>query len=155
MWGLFSGLSKRRKVLVYPKFQIALIAANSGVLLASFGLIAFQVYRSFDKLHQMGLQAKLAPTHSYFKFIDFQSQLVYTQVGLALLVAFVLSSITIVLFSHRMAGPLVRLMSHFKKIDETGEYQTLSFRKNDYFTELPPVINSALGRLKKSKREAA
>lgn len=155
MWGLFSGLSKRRKILVYPKFQIALIAANAAVLLGSFGLIAFQVYRSFQKLAQMGVQAKLPPTHSYYKFIDFQSHLVYTQVGLGLLLAFVLSSFTIVLFSHRMAGPLVRLMAHFKKLEETGEYQALTFRKNDFFTELPPVINSALVRLKKSKKEAA
>ena len=50
--------------------------------------------------------------------------------------------------SHRLAGPLVRLRRFFQVIADTGQVTNLSFRKGDYLSDLPPLVNKALGRLK-------
>jgi len=137
----------RRKLLIYPRFQMTLIAMNTVIMLGMCSLVGTLGYFSFERLREMGRDVQLAPSHAYFKFIDFQSGLVFQYLFVAFLVGVAISAVLTLIVSHRLAGPLVRLKNHFKQMGETGKCSPISFRKGDYLRDLPPLINEALYRV--------
>lgn len=138
----------RFRVLIYPKFQLTLVAANAAVLILVCGIIALQSWRSMERLQELGVKAGLNPDHPYFEFLSLQARTFYSNLASGCVAAFVLSSIVIVLLSHRMAGPLIRLRRYFEDLKATGELKPLSFRHGDYFSDLPEVINDGITAVK-------
>lgn len=122
-----------------------------------FVLIGLQTYRSFHKLSDMGKNVGLPENHAYFKFLGFQAENLYSYLGLAVAVSFVLSFGVTLFLSHKLAGPLVRMKNHFRDMAESGTYRALSFRKGDFFVDLPPVINDAIDKVSRpdTKRKSA
>ena len=141
------GIQFRKKLLIYPRFQLWIIAVNAALMGLGFLVVTFQVYRSFHELRKLGLASGIPLHHSYFKFLDYQQNSLYTYLAIGLLFASFSSWIFTLIFSHRLAGPIVRLKGFFQKISETGEFQQLNFRKGDFFCDLPPIVNSALNRV--------
>jgi len=143
----------RKKFLIYPKFQLILMLVNALIMMFAFGFVALQAKRSFALLETMGVNARLPPTHAYFKFLAVQSSTLYSHLIWALLVAFLVSAVITLLLSHRLAGPIIRLKSYFRNI-ANGEnpVQRLQFRKRDFFEDLPAVINEALENIRKGKK---
>lgn len=80
--------------------------------------------------------------------------MLYSYIGLALIAGVILSEIFILIISHKLAGPLVRLRNHFEEIGKTGEPKPLSFREGDFFSDLPPVINNALKEIDKKHKKS-
>ena len=138
----------RTKLIVYPRFQYAIIGVNLGILAVTLSAVAISTWASFNKLHQMGVEANLSADHAYFKFLVKQSEQLYLYLGIALTMALLASTIFSIVISHRMAGPLVRLMNYFKAISNGEEVREISFREKDFFTEIPPVINEAINKIK-------
>lgn len=140
--------SPRVKYLIYPRFQLTLIALNAGLfVLAGVGVI-FQVERSFYYLGQLGPLTGLPPEHPFYAFTNHQQHQIRLALWSAFAIAFALSSFLTLLVSHKLAGPVVRMKGYFGQLGQPsqGEPKKLSFRKGDFFNELPPIINSALQR---------
>lgn len=110
------------------------------VSLAIF-FISQQVF--FQQFHQSGEQLGLPSGHPYFQLLKDQqtglSKIFFITSGLIAL--FTLFSA--LFFSHRIAGPLYRLDQYFKNAahESNAFEQPLSFRKDDFFQELPDSIN--------------
>ncbi len=122
----------RRKYLVYPKFQVTLIVMQSIVMLLLVGFVLFQ----FAFIPGVAESSEFIPALKYS--------------GLGLLVALVVSGLGNLFISHRLAGPIVRLRKLFYRIAKTSDFpEMLSFRKGDFFTDLPPLVNQAFISLKK------
>ena len=143
------------KILIYPHFQVKLIIAN---LLLIFGIIlavGIQVHSTFNHLKEMGNEVGLAQSHPYFEFVSYQSNLINNGLLVVFIISAIISTVIIFYLSHRVAGPIVRLIRFFKDLRSTGEIQPLKFRKNDYFTELTSEVNTALDslRIKEGKSE--
>jgi hypothetical protein len=149
----------RTRILVYPRFQLKLIAFNSFIMLLVFGFVWAQANRSFDSLRQMGTEAGLQPGHPYFEFLAFQSNHMFSYLTGAFLTGLVVSSVGFLLMSHRLAGPIVRLRGYFASIaGGVMPERPLSFRRGDFFSDLPEVVNSALGKVEmkhERKQESA
>jgi hypothetical protein len=147
-----AGILQRRspkQILIYPKFQLRLIAINITALLIAFTALIFQNYILFAKLHQMGTEAGLPAEHPFHQFINYEQNhfLFYTCGTLAgMLVIFIIASLII---SHRVAGPIVRLKSFFISVRDSGKISQLQFRKDDFFDDLPEVINQSLESISK------
>ena len=63
----------------------------------------------------------------------------------ATVISLTATSLFTLFLSHRIAGPIYRLVSFFSTTAATASIpETLRFRASDYFQELPPVINQAL-----------
>lgn len=140
---------KPKNLLIYPKFQLNLLATNTVILLMSFAFVGIQSYRSFSQLKTVGMAAGLAPAHPYYRFVDLQSHTVYQNLIIAFLISFVFSSIFSLYLSHRLAGPICRMKSYFAEIAESGRVtHDVKFRKHDFFEELPNLINRALKKIK-------
>lgn len=152
-------MEKNKKIrwnyIVYPKFQIALIISNLVVITGLTAIIGFQSYRSFEYMRELGRNVNLDANHPFFQFVDVQANQLYGNLFISIFVGFVFSTLFTLIFSHKLAGPLVRLKSYFSQISETGKVEPLKFRKNDYFSDFPPVVNSALEEVSKSTSKAA
>lgn len=139
-------LNLRKKFFIYPKFQATLMGINFLVLGIMFTLISFQVSHVLKKLVQSGEALHLEPSHPYFHFIHAETGMFTSYLAWAFFVCAIVSNIAILLISHRVAGPIVRMSDYFKSIsDNKGEVeQPLHFRKGDFFNELPELVNKAL-----------
>lgn len=144
----------RRRILIYPQFQGTLIAINTLVLSVTFGILGTQVHRVYLKLKDMGTIAKLAPDHAYFGFVRYQADTVYWSLFLGFLLCLVVGTGLSLFFSHRLAGPLVRMRNYLQSLQEKGRggIDPLQFRKRDYFSDLPEALNRALERVEQDSR---
>lgn len=140
---------KRLRLLIYPKFQLTLIGINLTIILLTIFFIGLQVHRSYNHMRELGLQVNLPIDHSYFKFVTLQENTLIRFLMIAIVLSFIISLVVTLFTSHKVAGPIVRLKSYFRDIAETGKVQDIRFRKNDFFEELPDLINSALKKISK------
>ena len=137
----------RWKYIIYPQFQLSLILLHVLLIVGIFSMVAFQVYRSFSDLKAAATAAQLPPNHAYFRMIDQHAQQVYDYVLIAFVVGLVVSIIANLLISHRIAGPFYRLRRYFIEMAHTGHFLPVSFRKGDFFSDLPAAINAALKKI--------
>ncbi|MBF0106799.1 MAG: hypothetical protein HQM16_15920 [Deltaproteobacteria bacterium] len=140
---------KRRQILVYPRFQLRLLATNIVIMLGMIIFVTFQTASSFENMLDVGHAKNFTPDHIYFNLLKSHADLLYSYLSIALVGGFVLSCLVTLIISHKMAGPLVRLRQYFEGISETGEAGAIKFRKNDYCQELVEPINRAIEKLKK------
>lgn len=138
----------RKHLLIYPKFQLLLVAINLMLSIGIFLVTLFQTSRSFAKFEEIGHAIKLTEDHPYFKLIQFQETNLYSHLILSFCFAVLIASFGTLVISHRLAGPLVRVKSYFKEISAEKKVKgPLKFREGDFFSDLPPAINEALQSL--------
>ena len=135
----------RTHLLIYPKFQLSLIAAQTIILVLSRGAVGFEAAQTYSSLRQLGIQAGISQGHVYYRFLDFQAQHLFVHLALAGALGLAISTLVTLALSHRLAGPIVRLKGYFIKFATDKKIPgPLSFRKNDFFSDLPEAINRAL-----------
>ena len=120
-------------------------------MLIVLGLTYYFVNKSYANLLNEGVSAQLDPDHPYFGFVKYQSGMVYSYLGIAFFIAFLLSTIASIYISHKVAGPIVRLRGHFRRISEGAAIEKVAFRKGDFFSDLPEEINKAFEKVKEAK----
>jgi len=135
---------RRKKLLIYPEFQIKFIF--HGLLLSGLFLFSFfyyentkssQLERLIQELNYAGdhplnllIQSHLKERHDFFLVI------------IAINFAFI--TLTYLIISHRIAGPITKAISFLKEEYKSGK--VLEFRKKDYFQELAAAVNSFIKR---------
>jgi hypothetical protein len=139
---------KLKNYLVFPKFQLTLVGVNLFIMTVCYGLVFYQVYDSFAHLTQVGVRLKLPADSAFFKLIDHQQNAIQSKLILAAAISYLVSFVLTVIISHRVSGPLFRLKSYFIDMKENGYSKDLNFRDNDYYSELPEVINQAIREIK-------
>ena len=137
----------RTQFLIYPQFQLKFIFINSLVMLAAFGFVGLQFYRSFQNLMMVGYKSGLDSSNPYFRFLKFEQNHLLSYLVIGFAAGFVLSSLTALVLSQKLAGPIVRLTGYFRNWTQSSDLPELSFRKGDFFSELPPLINKALSKI--------
>ncbi|MGE4233936.1 MAG: hypothetical protein AB7F43_11460 [Bacteriovoracia bacterium] len=142
----------RIRLLVYPRFQLGLITANLVVMTAAIFFVIYEMRRAIESLKEMGVASHIPADHAYFRFLEWQMGQFNDYLAFAYGMAFFLSVTTTLVLSNRLAGPIIRLNSFFKKIAENGfSGELIRFRKGDFFSYLPDIINKALARIKEDK----
>jgi hypothetical protein len=140
----------RYKLLIYPRFQLSLIAVNLLVTTTILSFVSIQINRVITKLILIGESANIPKSHIYFQFINWQLTEIHSFLAIAFIVGIAFSSMVTLYISYKLVGPVVRMKGYFKSIEDTSSVQSeISFRKNDFFSDLPAAINGALKRLKK------
>lgn len=139
----------RTRFLIFPQFQLKLLGANLVVIAVITGILWFQMSRAFSELHQAaglsGVEAEF-----YKKYLAFQSQQLDWAIGISFACAIAATTVLTLVLSHRFSGPLVRLRGYFRQLSEqlpSGPIPQLSFRRNDFLSDLPPLVNQALDRI--------
>lgn len=133
--------ARRRQIVVNKNFQYRFafyVCAWIFMLCISYPYILSTLFDYFvtyfgAELNQKALQfLQLAKTQMIFLLLVIQV--------IVLALAFFLSLV----LSHRMIGPLTKLMRFMKEAPSGKLDQELSFRKNDFFQDIPPAFNSML-----------
>lgn len=136
-----------KNLLIYLRFQLPLICIN-----AAFVGIAFLSVWVTGTMAMSGLETVAAATGANgelfrrvlaYNMATFHARtLVAAGVSLTILVGLSLY------LSHKIAGPMVTLRRFFTDIKEGKDPAPLNFRDRDFLMDLPPLINSALEKLK-------
>ena len=134
----------RKVFLINPSFQYRVIAWMMGISLAPICTFFAAHYYFFWKLRQLGQEIELEPDHIYFRFLEGQGQSLLLIFIICSFLAIAIVAISGLILSHRIAGPIHRLKMHFAELTQGKVMPKLSFRKNDFFTEVPGVINEYL-----------
>lgn len=132
--------NNRKSKLIDKKFQISFIAYATLIVIVT--AIVFLVASSyfFSELISLGVQNGLNKNDPYFKFIEFQKSkyLFISFISILGIASFV--GLWAYGISHKIAGPIHRLKNDLnRKIN--GEDVNFSFRENDYFSEIPELMN--------------
>jgi hypothetical protein len=148
----------RRKFLIFPKFQIPVLAVNLGVILLMAGIVWFGAQNAFSELRPAaGLSD--GEREFFLRYLDYQAHRFERSLLLALVAGTGVSTFLSLVITHRFSGPLLRLRGYFKMLSErppqSGEaVPRLEFRDGDYLSDLPPLINEAVGRVARDKTKA-
>lgn len=141
----------RRIYLINPSFQYRIMAIMAVLALAPISVFFAAHTYFFWKLRQLGINSQLNPDHIYYRFLDGQSHQLLMIFIFCSIIAMIFVLVFGLLVSHRIAGPIHRLKMHLSQVSEGKEVRELSFRKGDYFTEVPALVNQALTALKNKK----
>ncbi|MEK6578588.1 MAG: hypothetical protein AABZ55_05120 [Bdellovibrionota bacterium] len=145
----------RNRFLIFPKFQLILIGMNLVTMLLIAGIVWFQINRAFSELRVMGAASGME-VEFYNKFLAFQSGTIEAYLFSGLFLGIILSVAMTVAVSHRFAGPLVRLRGFFNQLKGcVGTTPRLSFRRGDFLSDLPPIINEAIQHIETRPRGTA
>jgi hypothetical protein len=144
-------MSSRRRILIYPRFQLLLITLQLGVIAGIIIPVVLSIQKTFQDLQMVAAKAGLPPTHSFYRLISLEKHQLLSRMTVPLILGVLASTIITIVLSDRLAGPIVRLRGVFQRVAESGETETVSFRAGDFFTDLPGLINRAFDRLRGSR----
>jgi hypothetical protein len=148
-----SAYGGRRKVLVNSKFQLAFLSYTLGVTLLTIAIFYISDLYFFWKFKDGGRVLGLNPEHPYFKFIVEQEK-VRTWIFMAAAgISAAFLTISGLLFSHRIAGPLHRLKSHFLMVANDLTIEDVRFRKDDFFHDVAESYNILMAKFRKHRIE--
>ncbi len=144
----FRSQVNRLRLIIYPKFQLSLLLGNVLVTSGIFFFVYMSVKEAFTSLHDDGVRIGLEAGHPYFKFVEYQSETILKGIFFYFIIGVLISTLWMLLLSNKLSGPILRLRGYFAQIAEgKKDYSPISFRKGDFFIDLPPVINKALERI--------
>ncbi len=142
---------QRKSLLIAPGFQLGIVAWSIGLTLTVSGIFYLAQEYFFHDFAELGVKMGPAPDHVYFKFMtdmrDFFENLFATVLGVSLL----LSTLGGIELSHRIAGPLVRLQSHMRRVAAGKTTREVEFRDGDEFLELADAYNAQLAYLQRAR----
>lgn len=144
--------NRRRKLLIYPQFQLRYLVSSLGGTLAVISICFFANHFFFRHFERRGADGGLPPDHIFFQFLSEQRHfMALILVGVALVTTVFLLLYGLVL-SHRMAGPLYRLRIYLEQEIRGEAKQPLKFREGDYFVEIADLVNRALEKKHSDRR---
>lgn len=137
---------RRKNYLIDPQFQNKIILL---FFILSFSILSiiylFDSYY-FEYFIQKGKDLNLEQGHVYYRLLEEQKDKMDRVFIITSLTVTVLVLIFGLILSHKIAGPLYRLRQFFlNKEYENGT--ELNFRKGDFFTDIPQVINESLKKV--------
>lgn len=134
----------RIKFLVLPGFQIKLFLAAFIPFCASLGLLFYQYSRSIETMNAYIKSVGLSYSADINKMISMQQALIENAIWASMFLGALVMSATILIISHRLAGPLRRMQSHLRQMRLSGKATPIRFRKGDYLQEFESDLNHCL-----------
>lgn len=131
-------------ILINPHFQLKLLSYFVGLFILTTITLYSTTYLFFWNMRNKGLNVGIPDGHVFYQFLENQKHdLDLLFVGLAAFNFILLITVGFII-SHRIAGPIHKLKQHLENPDLKDE--PLSFRQNDFFKELGPLINKQRGK---------
>lgn len=147
-------MKKERKLancLILPQFQLTLIVVNILIMTLAFGIIFYQIYISFDQLYAIGRGLRLPENSAFFTLLKNQQNAIEGKLIIAAVISYIFSFVLTILISHRLAGPIYRLKMYFSDMIKQGHTKDLTFRKGDFYSDLPGIVNEGIKNIHKPK----
>lgn len=98
------------------------------------------IYYNFHEMKVLGQEIGLAQGHPFFEFVKNQQKLFVLSFATFLIVAVISNFFIILYFSHRMAGPIYKLLQFLEKDNLNGD--KIVFRKDDFLKPHEEKLNN-------------
>ncbi len=98
----------------------------------------------FWSFSNRGKDIGIPPNHVFFEFLNNQQIQMNWVFLITTFVALAIIAVIGYVVSHRVAGPLHRLIKHFQDVADGKTLQDVTFRSNDYFSEVAENYNKQL-----------
>lgn len=134
---------KIKKYIINPSFQISYTLLGFLPTALAVAILFSLIQYYFYQLRQEGLALALPQGHPYFMLLADQETLmikIFVVFGLFL---FMFNFLWGAWLSHRIAGPLYRLNKYLQE-EHSSPKPPLTFRKGDFFQEIPASFNQWL-----------
>jgi len=139
----------RKVLLINPKFQISFLLYTCGIA-TSILLVFFTANQYFFwKFTQKGRALGLPTDHVFFRFIHDQQTMMNWIYLITAFVAFGILIYSGLFLSNKVAGPLYRLKNYLKDYGDGKIDKKLTFRKKDFFLEIPTHVNECFEKVEK------
>lgn len=138
----------RFNVLIGPKLQLRFLFIALACNLCVSAGFAFASYRFINVFEQKALSVGLASNHFFFKFLADQQSLLYSLVAIGCVFSIVIVSISMLYFTHKIAGPVYRIKTDLARMLETNHYQNIKVREGDELQDVVTLLNNVLEKLK-------
>lgn len=139
----------RRKVyLINKRFQYAFIFFSSSVAFLSLCIFYFAILYFFWSFEQRGIALGIPSEHIFFRFISEERIAMNKIFIIAALTVVLITTISALVLSHRVAGPLHRLKCHLKQSANDQSLRPVKFRRGDYFGEIEESFNLFINVIK-------
>ncbi len=145
----------RKVLLINPPFQFRFMAWMGSLSVAVIMVMHLAHVWFFHNLREQARLAGLAPDHVFFRFIEDRQVEMSTITGVTFFVLLVLVVSVGLVLSHKIAGPMYRLKTHFTYAAETGVVKPVHFREGDYFQEVPEAYNLQFKKQEESTEKKA
>jgi sensor histidine kinase YesM len=135
----------RRKFVVNPRFQYEIILYFAGTLVITLGVLFWSVNRELRAVIGQAHILGFIPPHPVLGALTAHRStvnLMFVMVSVVAMLFLVMGSLVL---SHRIAGPLFRLVKHMRQIALGADIGAVRFRKDDYFHEIADSFNKLIG----------
>lgn len=146
---------KRSKILINPSFQLRFIFYYISAVLLSISIFYLAELYFFNQMFKEGIELNLPANHVYFKLIVKQKMFMTKIFAITALFVTIILFVFGLLLSHRIAGPFIKLNNYFKKLGKGEPTGKISFRKNDFFQEIPNSYNEMWDYLEERHKSGA
>lgn len=133
----------KRKYFIHRKFQLSVLLYAACLVLLTIGTIYVAHLYHYSTLISRGHALGLGEGHIYYKLIREQKEMMSETLAYASLIMTALIGAFSVLISHKVAGPIHRLVKYLEAgaTPSQGAPEPLKFRSGDYFLEIPQALN--------------
>ncbi len=143
-------MNKRKKYLIDKGFQLRMIMRVIGLMAGAIlisGLLAYWVTAQLEKKSSAQLYEVTDNYQEDIKIVSRRGVIAKSQLAGGAL-SIIIGAVFMLFYSHRLAGPVVKLKKSLEKIIAGNYEEKIVFRKNDEFQELAAVINRLQEQLK-------
>lgn len=143
-----------RRLLINPRFQLTFLGWSFLMLAVTTGTFYAGIQYFFQKFMQIAQAAGLPADHTVFQFLNAQKMQMDQIFILTAVAAGVVLFFGAIYLSHRVAGPVFRLVDHLEKMAAGETVEDVKFRKNDFFPELARACNQQFELFRKFRKKA-
>lgn len=134
---------KRTKFIINPAFQWRFIIFMTGVALIILSISYFSNQFFFNEFDKLADQLQFPTEHPYREFLSIQKEKLHSVFATAAIITMFFMVIASAYYSHKIAGPIYRIIKSLNEITETKNKKEIIIREDDFFQELPEAINKA------------
>ncbi len=136
------------KLLVLPRFQMGFIVFFLIMHLATMGFFFLFLSMAFQKMERLALDSGVQSSDVFFEFLSIQHSHIVQSLLIAAIAAGLCLLIGSVFVSHKVAGPLYRLVKSLNEMEAEGELKEVHFRKDDLMHEVSEPFNAVVRKTK-------
>jgi methyl-accepting chemotaxis protein len=142
--------NKRKKYLIYKGFQLRMIMRVIGLMALSIvisGMLAYGITAQAEKSAGALLYEVTDNYQEDIKLVSRRALIAKSQLAGGAL-SIMIGAVFMLFYSHRLAGPVVKLKKSLETMAAGNYEEKVVFRKHDEFKELAEIMNRLQARLK-------
>ena len=136
-------MRKKRNYLIDPSFQLKLIASVLVPFFVALGFIYFKIGQTISVLKKTVVTLGFNDNPRMLELIGMNELTLKSYLGYAAGISSLIMILSVVLISHKMAGPIYRLKQYLKQSNQndSSAIEPISFREGDYLKDIEEDLN--------------